>query len=64
MRDLRDDPSQGQENTNQAAVAERFPAVEPAESDYEACLGVADDGTAHRAGFIDDQELREVDETG
>jgi hypothetical protein len=51
---LRDDPSQGHENANQAAVTQRFPAVKPAESDDEACLGVADDGTAHWAGFVDD----------
>jgi hypothetical protein len=62
--DSRDDPSQGHENSTQAAVAERFPAVKPAGSDDEACLGVADDGAAHWAGFVDDQELREVDETG
>ena len=61
---LRDDPSKGHENTTQAAVAQRSPTMEPAESDDEACFGVADDGTAHRAGFVDDQELREVDETG
>ena len=61
---LRDDASQGHENATQAAVAERFPAVEPAGSDDEACLGVSDDGATHWAGFADDQELREVDETG
>ena len=36
--------------------------MKPAESDDEACLGVADNGAAHWAGFVDDQKLREVDE--
>jgi hypothetical protein len=61
---LRDNPSKGHQNATQAAVAQRVPAVDPTESNDEACLGVTDDGTAHWAGFVDDQELREVDEAG
>ena len=58
---LRNNPDDGKQKSNDAPVCRPIPANYPAKCDDGDGLDVSDYGTAHGAGFVDDVELRYVD---
>jgi hypothetical protein len=62
--DARDDTPDRESNPDQAPISKGLPRDDPAHGDNGAGFEVPHDGTADRAGVVDDDELGEVDEAG
>ena len=61
MSDLRDDSGNRKQKSDNAPVSRRVATGYPAKRNDGDGLDVADYGTAHSAGFVDDVELGYVD---